>query len=265
MRAKLFSDARAMVAAAEEDKNAVTVSHKEGIDFGVIGPDDSVYIDITVLKTGFRSHIVLETISIRAENSKSVSDKLTHSFSHTLVPLRFTATLAGKSRWVKHDEARTLSVKFHPAFDGEYKDDLELVFLDTSSRQRFLILRKLSAVVGSKEDHQQLKPKSAYTRPKRKLAPFQFNGPIVRSLRPPTWGPSNWTSRLPEFAPPVNLIQAAFGTQAGSNTKKILSEVKAFLPPNFTLNTYANHFQVMLYIEGEQMRRVLMERNSPHD
>jgi hypothetical protein len=82
MRAKLFSDARAMVAAAEEDKNAVTVSHKEGIDFGVIGPDDSVYIDITVLKTGFRSHIVLETISIRAENSKSVSAKLTHSFSH---------------------------------------------------------------------------------------------------------------------------------------------------------------------------------------
>ncbi|KAJ7841089.1 P-loop containing nucleoside triphosphate hydrolase protein [Mycena olivaceomarginata] len=239
MRAKLFSDARAMVAAAEEDKNAVTVSHKEGIDFGVIGPDDSVYIDITVLKTGFRSHIVLETISIRAENSK------------------FTATLAGKSRWVKHDEARTLSVKFHPAFDGEYKDDLELVFLDTSSRQRFLILRKLSAVVGSKEDHQQLKPKSAYTRPKRKLAPFQFNGPIVRSLRPPTWGPSNWTSRLPEFAPPANLIQAAFGTQAGSNTKKILSEVKAFLPPNFTLNTYANHFQVMLYIEGEQMRQDL--------
>ncbi|KAJ6572149.1 P-loop containing nucleoside triphosphate hydrolase protein [Mycena capillaripes] len=237
MRKKLFSDAEAMAAEAEEDKNAVTVSHKEGLDFGVVGPDETIYIDITILKTASQSRIVLETISIRCEESK------------------FSATLAGKSRWVKPHEARTLSVEFHPSFDGEYKDALELIFLDTSTRNRFLIIRKLCAVVGSKDDHQQLKPKSAYNR--RKPAPFQFDGPIVRSLRPPTWGPIKWTSRLLEYKPPANLIQAAFGPSSGSNTKSILYAVKQFLPAAFALKTYAHHFQVMLYLEDEQMRQDL--------
>ncbi|KAF7378134.1 RNA helicase [Mycena sanguinolenta] len=238
MRKKLFSDAQAMVAEAEEDKNSVSVSHKEGIDFGVIGVDDSaVYIDLTVLKIGVQTRVVLETISVREDDSK------------------FTVNLVGKSRWVKHEEARTLSVKFHPSFDGEYRDVLELVFLETLTRQRFLITRKLCAVVGSKEDHQQLKPKTPYSRPKP--APFQFDGPIVRSLRPPTWAPSNWTARLPPFDPPADLIQVAFGSHSGNNAKNVLQAVRQFLPPTFTLNTYAQHFQVMLYIEGEQMRQDL--------
>jgi hypothetical protein len=86
MRKKLFSDAQAMAAEAEEDKNAITVSHKEGLDFGVVGPDDSVYIDITILKSKFdrQSTIVLETISIRGDDPKSVFLKLEfeHSFPH---------------------------------------------------------------------------------------------------------------------------------------------------------------------------------------
>ncbi|KAJ6480358.1 P-loop containing nucleoside triphosphate hydrolase protein [Mycena sanguinolenta] len=238
MRKKLFSDAQAMVAEAEEDKNNVTVSHKEGIDFGVIGVDDSaVYIDLTILKIGVETRVVLETISVRTDDSK------------------FTVNLVGKSRWVKHEEARTLSVKFHPSFDGEYADVLELVFLETLTRRRFLITRKLCAVVGSKEDHQRLKPKTPYSH--RKPAPFQFDGPIVRSLRPPTWAPSNWTARLPAFDPPADLIQVAFSSHSGKNTKTILQAVKQFLPSTFTLNTYAQHFQVMLYIEGEQMRQDL--------
>ncbi|KAJ7150898.1 hypothetical protein C8R43DRAFT_887088 [Mycena crocata] len=235
MRKKLFSDAEAMAAEAEENKNEVTVSHKEGIDFGVVGTEASVYIDITVLKTRWTpSGIVLETISRRRDESN------------------FFVALAGKNRWVKHNEARTLSVEFHPSFDGEYQDVLELIFLDTSTRKRFLITRKLCAVVGSEDDHTQLKPKAAYTR--RRPAPFQFNGPIIRSLRPPNWGPIKWTSRLLEYKSPDKLIQAAFGPHSGSNTKAVLQAVKGFMPSTFTVNTYGTHFQVMLYIEDEQMR-----------
>ncbi|KAJ7484325.1 P-loop containing nucleoside triphosphate hydrolase protein [Mycena latifolia] len=237
MRKKLFSDAQAMAAEAEQDKNGVTVTHKEGLDFGVVGPDDSVYIDVTILKREYHSRIVLETISLRKDESN------------------FSAALAGKSRWVKPNEARTLSVQFHPSFDGGYEDVLELIFLDTVSRNRFLITRKLGAVVGSEADHEQLKPKSAYAR--RKTAPFQFDGPIVRSLRPPTWGPIKWTSRLLEFKSPEKLIQAAFGAHLRSNTKTILQAVKRFLPSSFKVNTYGEHFQVMLYIEDEQMRQDL--------
>ncbi|KAJ7034542.1 P-loop containing nucleoside triphosphate hydrolase protein [Mycena alexandri] len=237
VRKKLFTDAEALVAEAEGDKHSVTVSPKDGLDFGVVGPEDSVYIDLTVLKSGGKeTRIVLETISFRKKESK------------------FSVTLAGKSRWVNQNEARTVSVKFHPgSFDGKYDDVLELVFLETLSKIRFLITRNLCAVVGSKDDHQILKPKSAYSR--RKLAPFQFDGPIIRSLRPPTWGPIKWTTRLLEFKSPDPLMQAAFG--AHSSTKKVLETVKRFLPQSFTIYTYAEHFQAMLYIEDEQMRQDL--------
>ncbi|KAJ7669415.1 RNA helicase [Mycena polygramma] len=226
MRKKLFSDAEAMAAEAEEDKNGITVSHKEGLDFGIVSPDDSVFLDITILKTGFQSRIVLETTAVRGDETK------------------FSISLAGKSRWINPHAARTLSVQFHPSFDGEYKDVLELLFLDTSTRDRFLITRKLCAVVGSKDDHQQLKPKAPYAR--RKPAPFQFDGPIIRSLRPPNWGPTKWTSRLLEYKSPDALIQVAFGPHSGTNTKTILQTVKQFLPDAFTSNTYAQFFQVML-------------------
>ncbi|KAJ7096052.1 RNA helicase [Mycena epipterygia] len=238
MRRKLFSDAQAMAAEAEQDKNGITVSHHEGLDFGVVGTDDSAYIDITLLKTGYyQSPILLETIRLRKHESK------------------FSVTLAGKSRWMKSNKARTLSAKFRGDLDGEYEDVLELIFLDTSTRERFLITRKLHAVVGSQDDHAQLKPKSAYSR--RKPAPFQFDGPIIHTLRPPNWGPIKWTSRLPEFKPPENLIQAAFGSHSGSNTKTVLQAVKRFLPSAFTVKTYGDFFQVLLYIEDEQMKQDL--------
>jgi helicase MOV-10 len=156
---------------------------------------------------------------------------------------------------VKPNNARTLSIQFHPSFDGEYEDVLELIFLDHSARNRFLITRKLCAVVGSEADYKQLKPKAAYIR--RKPAPFQFDGPIIRTLRPPTWGPIEWISRLPEFKSPENLIRVAFGSHSGSYTKSILQAVNQFLPSSFTVNTYGKHFQVLLYIEDEQMRFVL--------
>ncbi|KAJ7199232.1 P-loop containing nucleoside triphosphate hydrolase protein [Mycena pura] len=230
---KLFSNAEAMAAEAAKDKNSISVSHQEGVDFGVVGPDDSVFIDLTLLKTGLHPRVVLETISMRKVES------------------RFLATLEGKSRWVTHIQARTLSVRFHPSFDGEYDDVLELIFLDTSRRERFLVTRTLHAVVGSKADYEQLKPKSAYTR-RFRPAPFQFDGPIIRSLRPPTWGPVKWTSKLLEYKTPEKLINTVFGSD--EKTRTVLQRAKQFLPSTFTVNTYSSHFQVLLYIEHEQLR-----------
>ncbi|KAJ6608222.1 P-loop containing nucleoside triphosphate hydrolase protein [Mycena sp. CBHHK59/15] len=238
-RRQLFADAQAVSEEAEEDKNGITVSHKEGIDFGVVGTENPVYIDLTVLKTEDRSRVILTKFSIRKNENGT----------------KFSVSLAGKSKWVRHNEARTIAVKFFPSFDGEYEDVLELLFLDVGTKRRFLITRKIRAVVGSQEDYDQLKPKSAYSR--RKPAPFQFNGPIIRSLRPPTWGPIQWVGRLQEYKPPDDLIRVAFGSQAGPNSRAIMAGVRQFLPPSFTPNTYGKHFQVMLYIEDEQMKQDL--------
>ncbi|KAJ7056200.1 RNA helicase [Mycena amicta] len=234
MRRKLFADAEAMNLEAEADKHSVSVSHKPedgGVDFGIVGLDNALSVDVTVLKAG-ADPVVLETLAMRTVGSK------------------FSATLAGKSRWVTHIRARTLCIRFTPTIDGEFSDVLELVFLNVKTRERFLITRKVRAVVGSKEDHELLKPKSEYTRQPRP-APMEFKGPIIRGLRPPTWGPNTWTSKLLDYEPPAGLVKAAFETPHG---RDVARGVKKFLPAAFDVNTYAKFFQVLLYIEDYQMR-----------
>ncbi|KAJ7249435.1 RNA helicase [Mycena rebaudengoi] len=206
-RKKLFADVLAISAEAEEDKNGVSVSHKEGIDFGVVEPEYSVYIDITVIKRGAQSGIALESFTVRKAHESD---------------LTFSVSLAGKSKWVKQNRTRTLTVKFHPSFEGEYEDVLELIFWNTATRT------------------------SIYHNPQNSR----------RFLRPPNWGPIQWTSRLPEFKPPKKLIQAAF-TESGMNAKAALQNVKRFMPATLTIKTYAEHFQVLLHIEEEQMRQDL--------
>ncbi|KAF7313870.1 RNA helicase [Mycena chlorophos] len=234
VRRKLFADVEAMNLEAEADKHSVSVSHGEGVDFGVVGLEDSLSVDVTVLKAGVEP-IVLETLAMRSADSP------------------FSASLAGKSRWVTHIRARTLCIRFAPPIEGEFKDVLELVLLNVKTRERFLITRKVLAVVGSQEDHELLKPHSEYVRRPRPI-PVPFKGRIVRPPRPPTWAPNAWKKTLLPYEPPANLIQAAFETPRGRDVVKTVKQ--HFMPRVFDVNTYAKFFQVLLYIEDYQMRRV---------
>ncbi|KAF7323583.1 RNA helicase [Mycena kentingensis (nom. inval.)] len=232
LRRQLFADVESMAAETEEDKNSVSVSHKEsGVDFGVVGVEETLSVDITVEKAGTES-IVLETLAMRSFNS------------------RFSASLAGQKRWVTHVRARTICVRFDPTIEGDFRDVLELVFLNVNTRERFLITRKVLGVAGSKDDHELLKPKSAYSRRPRAI-PVAFSGPIVKSLRPPTWGPNTWKSKLLAYEPPADLVQVAFGEPRG---RDLVRAAQRFLPPVFNATTYARHFQTLLFIEDYQMR-----------
>jgi len=164
---------------------------------------------------------------------------------------RFSATLSGQSRWINNGRPRSLVIIFHPSYAGRYQDTLELVFFDMRKKQRFLITRRIRATVGSKDDHELLKPKSPYVR--RKFTPFQFEGPIIRSLRPPTWSRTKWKAALPEFKAPDDLIHAAYRRDGNSTSRQSISE---FIPSSFNSATYGKCFQVMLHIEEEKMRLV---------
>jgi hypothetical protein len=61
MRKKLFSDAQAMAAEAEEDKNAITVSHKEGLDFGVVGPVEDTGVSNVLSRTQMMARLYIFT------------------------------------------------------------------------------------------------------------------------------------------------------------------------------------------------------------
>jgi hypothetical protein len=90
---------------------------------------------------------------------------------------------------------------YEPLSEGRYQDVLELVFYDVKRMKVFIIIRKLSAIVGSQDDHEDLAPKRPYAR--RKFIPLPLDGFIIRGMQPPTWTHTKWVTRLPPFeAPP---------------------------------------------------------------
>ncbi|KAF7291981.1 RNA helicase [Mycena indigotica] len=229
-RRRLFADANAMDLEAEADKHTISVSHRDGIDFGVVGLEDSLPVDITVLKAGM-DRIVLETLAMRNLASK------------------FSATLAGKSRWVTHIRARTLCIRFVPEIEGEFKDVLELVFLNVTTRERFLITRKVTATVGSKEDHELLKPTSEYVRRPRPT-PIPFKGKVIQSIRPPTWGPNAWKSKLLPYEPPADLINVAFGSPHGRDVARGVKRLNLELYAMTDVELKPNHPRYDLQVKG---------------
>lgn len=165
---------------------------------------------------------------------------------------RFSATLIGKSRMIPSNRPRTIVVAFHPAYSGRYEDTLELAFHDVERRHRFVITRRVHAIVGSQDDHQQLKPKAPYS--KKKYTPFEHTGWIVPSLRPPTWSATKWAIMLPSFNIPNDLIKAAFDR----TPRAAHAAMKSLLPQSFNQDTYGRFFQSIVYIEEEQLRSAII-------
>ena len=135
-------------------------------------------------------------------------------------------------------------VAFQASHEGHFDDTLELTFEHCQTRQRFAIIRRLRAIVGSNEDRETLKPSAPYKR--RKYVRIPLEGRIISETRPSMWSETKWAVSLPEYKMPRDLIKAA-SSQDG------LELVKAkFMPAFFTEKTYGRHFQVMLHIEEEK-------------
>lgn len=162
---------------------------------------------------------------------------------------RFSAALLGKAKSVIHGMPRTVWVTFHPSYEGQYEDTMELTFHKvmpgSRTAEQFVIARRIRAVVGSPEDHERLKPTAPYVRARPKAA-HQKPRRIIRFVRPPTWSYTKWKISLPEFKPLDDIVNAAFGHHAKAALRQYV--------PQLTLETYAKFFQALLWIEEEQMR-----------
>ena len=118
----------------------------------------------------------------------------------------------------------------------------------SSTGQQFVITRSIRAIVGSQEDHERLRatapyarvtPQAAHARPRK----------LVRVVRPSTWSYTKWKVRLGEYKIPGEISAAAFGPHARAAIKQFL--------PRLGLESYARFFQVLLWVEEEQMRYVV--------
>lgn len=161
-----------------------------------------------------------------------------------MIGSRFSAAILGPGRKLHPGITKTIAVTFHPAYEGQYEDVLEIVFHDLKNKRQFTITRRIRAIVGSSDDYERLKPKAPYVRPKTFL--YERPKKIVRVVRPPTWSHTKWAVKLPDFKALQDLIDAAFGPKPSA-------AIKPFIP-RLTLSNYAEFWQALLWIEEEKMR-----------
>ncbi|RXW19457.1 hypothetical protein EST38_g6387 [Candolleomyces aberdarensis] len=241
------------MASAEEDKEGIVVSGKDGVDFGVIDTESAVEISINIQNTNTQAGYAVTLTSYRMRSS-------TRGDEHDV---RFSARLKGKANVIRPGTAgkatRTVLVAFHPPSDpGQYEDTLELVFWHVELKRSFVITRRVKAAVGDRDDHEQIRARAAYTGPRRVKRLQNERLKIVRSLRLPTWTPTPWKEKLPGYDIPARVIEAAFGRVEGARNKtNAKANVKRLMPGVFNVDTYGAWWQVLLYVEEEQVKQDL--------
>ncbi|KAJ3553464.1 hypothetical protein NP233_g12636 [Leucocoprinus birnbaumii] len=222
----------------EQDKRGIEVNWKKGIDFTIVQPDTIVEVEVEV--TNRTTDIVALQSCRIGGRGQSEPDRF------------FTARLKGRSKLMfPNSKPRTVRIRFAASDVGRYENTLELVFVELTPRNVFLITRKVFATVGDPELHDHIRPEEPYTRDRGPA--INLTGRILPGSRPPQWTKTHWAEKLPKYDVPPYVIEAAFGKNAGN----AVQNVRRLMPQTLNIQTYGEWFQYLLYVEEEQMRQDL--------
>ncbi|KAH8112754.1 P-loop containing nucleoside triphosphate hydrolase protein [Phellopilus nigrolimitatus] len=247
MRQRYAAELDEVYGLARKNKAGVKVSEEDGVDFGVIDTDSSL-----------RHAATTRTITIeKVDRDARISLKAILTICPlTEMALSFAATIKASSRRINFGRPVSLEVTLKPSCVGQHVALLELTFHSINSKQEFIIIRELRALVTSSADHATLAPSAPYS-PPTPIEPAATDS-IHPGKRPVVWTKVKFTTRLPEYKAPAELIEAVFGQKWRGNIAEIK---KKFMPGKLAMNTYYNHFQVCLHIEEENARRALAQRS----
>jgi helicase MOV-10 len=104
---------------------------------------------------------------------------------------RFTAERPARNQVVSYGVDTTLNVTCTQSNRGRFEARVEVLFEDTQSNERFVIVRPVLVAVGNVEEHRALQPITPYVvprRPRQQRQVAEVEGGVV-SLSPPkkTW------------------------------------------------------------------------------
>ncbi|KAK0191970.1 RNA helicase [Armillaria mellea] len=232
---------------ARKDKNGIMVSNPEGIDFGIVDEAEQQLAVIAILVQ--RTDQDDTGIPISLTKCRMLS-----SLRQDEHDVKFSVAISPTSRFIRSARPHKVIITFHPSYAGRFEDTLELVFFDISQSRRFVIHRKLCAIVGDLTDHEQLAPKAPYSQRKRRN--IKLDGRVIDSLRPPTWTLGDWKFKLPQYRSPRKLIETLY-TPQGYLKWSARQDVNQSMPSSFTTATYAQHFQILVWLEEAQMTQDL--------
>lgn len=132
---------------------------------------------------------------------------------------------------------------------GRYEDRLELTFRDTQLRKTFVITRTLKAIIGSRADHEALRPRAPYV-PRPRSARYDIKD-IVGGVQPPALKAIRYVGSLPKAVIPPRLKALLSGSEGKKAVLKNLNDL--FIPKDFNSKTYSNRFKYFLWIEEAKM------------
>jgi hypothetical protein len=149
-------------------------------------------------------------------------------------------------------------IDFENSFLGRYEDRLELVFEDTQLKKRFMISRPLQVVVGSKAEHEALRPRIPYA-PRPRTARDAVTT-TVKGVAPPATNAIPYVGALPRALPPAQLLAVLNRSEPA---KKQVDHVKrVHLPQELSSSTYARNFKTLLWVEEHKAEYVSCVQHS---
>jgi len=126
---------------------------------------------------------------------------------------------------------------------GHFQDRVELTFYDPAHTKRFVITRRISAIVGDKEDYGAIKATALYV-PKHKIMREKVGsideGPKLRAI-----AEIAWKVKLGSYDIDKNLERYL----DMDDWKERMKCIRSTLPREVTRETYARHFRTLLHIE----------------
>ncbi|KII91294.1 hypothetical protein PLICRDRAFT_105552 [Plicaturopsis crispa FD-325 SS-3] len=235
-----FSSWRASLDEAEKDKHGVMVSGN--LDFGIVEAVRAVQnCTLSAIISGTSPTAQISMVEVKLTSEKNA--RTTSSFSYSCN----TAM-----RMVKMGQPVTVVVRFNQVNIGRYDDRLEIVFEDLQLKQKFIIVRPLVAIVGSKADHELLRPKAPYV-PRARVARADETD-VIPGEAPPALRAIPYVGKLPLANIPPNF---AVALDTGSLKEQIERVRASFLPAVLQSATHGRHFKYLLWAEEHRMKKDL--------
>ncbi|KAI3612884.1 rna helicase [Moniliophthora roreri] len=237
-----FLSFQSAVEEAEKDKNGIAVQ----------GTFDFEIVELPAATAGVSGEATIRT-SIASSRINLVEYTLASSKGRASYS-PFSVSILGSNRVITYGSSLKVLVKMRQCFFGRHEDRLELVFEDLQLKKRFIIARTLRVIVGSKDDHNNLRPKVPYVPRKRSAINRQPEYEVVEGEMPPSTKAIPYIGALPQSKIP-GFLERSLGN---GNVKEVVDHLqKVYLPRVLNGETYGKHFKHLLWAEEFQMERDL--------
>ncbi|KAF8320844.1 P-loop containing nucleoside triphosphate hydrolase protein [Clavulina sp. PMI_390] len=235
----MFHATKAAQESTAGNKHSVEISgdEQDGYNFGVLEPGQTLVtlpIDIELTSP---TRISLVDIQLMSQTS---SRRFRQETPFIIPPFRGA---------LKHNQTRTLNLKFSPKELGRFDDRLEFTFRDETLGERFVIARYVRAVVANQRELEALGPVAPFRRPPRRR--FEDRGySDVDGIQYPFESDIIWKAKLAPHLVPASIQRVL---SSGSPQEQIEAIRTTILPPTVNASSYSRNWSSLLHLEEVQM------------